>query len=65
MSHTNIATVVAAEGDEVDGGTYPEVEAWQPHQDSVLETVGEVRIFCVPCTVPILEEVRRKKVNVG
>lgn len=27
-SHAYVALVVAAEVDEVDGGTYPEVEAW-------------------------------------
>lgn len=53
--------VVAAKVDEVDGGTYPKVEAWQPHQDSVLEALGEVWVFCVPCAVPILVEARRKE----
>lgn len=61
VTHTYVATVMAAEVDEVDGGTYPEVEAWQPHQDSVLEALGEVWVSSVPCTVPILVEARRKK----
>ena len=28
VTHTYVATVMAAEVDEVDGGTQPEVEAW-------------------------------------
>lgn len=54
VTHTYVAMVVAAEVDEVDGSTHPEVEAWQPHQDSVLEALGEVGVSSVPCTVPIL-----------
>lgn len=48
--------VMGMEVDEVKGCTYPKVEAWQPHQDRVLETLGEVGISGVPCTVPILEK---------
>ncbi len=61
MIHTYVAMVMAAEVDEVDGGTHPQVEAWQPHQNSVLEALGEIWVLSVPCAVPILVERRRKK----
>lgn len=61
MTHTYVAIVMAAEVDEIDGGTQPEVEARQPHQDSVLEAPGEVWVRSVPRTVPILVEANRKK----
>ena len=54
MTHAYVAAVVAAEVDEVDGGTDPEVEAWHPHQHGVLETVCEVWIRSMPRTVPVL-----------
>lgn len=62
VTHTYVATVMTVEVDEVDGGTQPEVEAWQPHQDSVLEALCEVWVRSVPCTVPILvsQEGRRE-----
>lgn len=63
VTHTYVATVMTAEVDEVDGGTYPEVEAWQPHKDSVLEALGEVWISSVPGTVPILVEKREKRIT--
>lgn len=53
--------VMAAEVDEIDGGTHPEVKTWQPYQDSVLEALGEVWVIGVPCTVPILEEKKEQK----
>lgn len=53
--------VMGTEVDEVDGCTHPQVEAWQPHQDSVLEALSEVWVSSVPCTVPILGEARIKK----
>lgn len=61
MTHTYVAMVMAAEVDEIDGGTHPEVKAWQPYQDSVLEALGEVWVIGVPCTVPILEEKKNKR----
>lgn len=65
VSHTYVALVMAAEVDEVDGGTHPEVEAWQPHKDSVLEALGEVRVRSVPCTVPILVEGKDRRGNIN
>lgn len=59
-THTYVTTVVATEVDEVDGGTNPEVDAWQPHQHSVLETLGEVGSVSVQRMVPILS-FRQKK----
>lgn len=65
MAHAYVATVMAAEVDEVDGGTYPEVEAWQPHENSVLETLGEVWVFSVPGMVPILTEERKRRKTIN
>lgn len=62
VTHTYVAMIVAAEVDEVDGGTYPEVKAWQPHQDRVLEALGEVWVIRVPRTVPILVTEKKKKI---
>lgn len=58
MTHTYVAVVVATEVEEVEGGAYPEVKAWQPHQHGVLEALREVRLGRVPRTVPILGEER-------
>lgn len=33
----------------------PQVNTRDPDQDCVLKALGEVRIFCVPCQIPILE----------
>lgn len=61
VSHTYVATVMAAKIKQVNGGTHPEIKTWQPHQDSVLEALCEVWVSSVPCMVPILLETRRKK----
>lgn len=65
MTHTYVAVIVAAEVDEVKWCTYPQVQAWQPHQDCILETLGEVGIRGVPCPVPILEKEHEESKDVS
>jgi len=33
----------------------PQVDAWSPHQDCVLEAIAQFRVMRVPCLVPVLE----------
>lgn len=54
--HADVAMAMVAEVDEVHGGTQPEVKAGQPHQQGVLEALGEVWVGSVPCAIPILIE---------
>lgn len=64
VTHADVALVVAAEVNEVDGSAHPEIEAWHPHQNSVLETLSEVWVCSVPCTVPILVLERKRNITV-
>lgn len=50
----DVSMVTAAEIQAVDGRTQPEVDAGDPHQDSVLEALGQVWVGGVPCSVPVL-----------
>lgn len=64
VTHAYVALVVAAEVNEVDGSAHPEIEAWHQHQNGVLETLSEVWVCSVPCTVPILVLGRKRNVTV-
>lgn len=48
--------VVELEVQAVERGTNPEIETGEPHQYCVLETLGEVWMWCVPCDVPVLKK---------
>lgn len=48
VTHTYVAVIVPTKVDEIEGGTQPEVDAWQPHQDGVLEARGKVRLCSIP-----------------
>lgn len=54
--HTYIPMVMTVEINEVDGGTYPQIKAWYPHQDCVLEALGKIWVASVPRCVPILKK---------
>lgn len=47
--------VIEFEVQAVERGTDPEIETGEPHQYCVLETLGEVWMWCVPCDVPVLK----------
>lgn len=62
VTHTYVAVIVPTKVDEIEGGTQPEVDAWQPHQDGVLEARGEVRLCSIPWAVPILGEAKEEDI---
>ena len=49
------STVMAVKVEAIEGSTQPEVDAWDPHQNRVLETLGQVRVGRIPRSVPILQ----------
>lgn len=53
--------VVTVEVKAVEGGQQPQVDTGDPHQHSVLETLGQIRIGCVPRAIPVLRQ--REKTN--
>ena len=48
--------ILESEEQEVKGRTQPQVKAGKPHQHSVLETLGQVRVRGVPRHVPVLKQ---------
>lgn len=52
--HPDASTVMAVEVKAVEGGQQPQIDAGDPDQYCVLETLGQVWVGCVPCAVPVL-----------
>lgn len=52
--HANAPTVMAVEVETVERGQQPQVDARDPHQHCVLETLRQVWVGRVPCAVPVL-----------
>lgn len=59
--HTDASMVMAVEVEAVKGGEQPEIDAGDPHEHCVLETLGQVRVGCVPRTVPVLQQRRKQE----
>lgn len=54
---------MAVEMKAVERGQQPQIDTGDPHQYCVLETLGQVRVGCVPRTVPVLQQRESKKVK--
>lgn len=52
--YLNSATVMAVEMEAVERCQQPQVDAGNPNQYCVLETLGQVWVGCIPRTVPVL-----------
>lgn len=61
--HLNSSVVMAVEMKAIERGQQPQIDTWNPHQYCVLETLGQVWVGCVPCTVPVLQPRENKKVK--
>lgn len=51
--------VVESEVQAVERSTNPEIKAGEPHQYRVLEALGEIWVWCVPCEIPVLQRQRK------
>lgn len=60
--HLNASMVAAVEMKAVEGSQQPQIDTRDPHQHCVLETLGEVWVGGVPCTVPVLHK-RKEKID--
>lgn len=61
--HLNASAVMAVEMKAVERGQQPQIDTGDPHQYGVLETLGQIRVGCVPRTVPVLQQRESKKVR--
>lgn len=52
--HADVAALEAAEVQQVNGGTEPQVAAGQQQQDAAVEAGAEVWVGAGPCSVPVL-----------
>lgn len=53
---------MAVEMKAVEGGQQPQIDTGDPHEYGVLEALGQIRVGCVPRTVPVLQKgVRSQK----
>lgn len=59
--HSNASAVMAVEVKAVERGQQPQIDTGDPHQYCVLETLGQVWVGCVPCTVPVLKQRESQK----
>lgn len=59
----NASTVMAVEVKAIERGQQPQIDTGNPHQHCVLEALGQVRVCCVPRTVPVLQQREKKKVK--
>lgn len=60
--HSNASAVMAVEMKAVEGGQQPQIDTGDPHEYCVLEALGQIRVGCVPRTVPVLQKgVRSQK----
>lgn len=54
--HADPSGVMTVQVKTVERHQQPQVDAWYPHQHRVLETLGQVRVGCVPGPIPVLPD---------